>query len=481
MGTINKTTAVINTLLDKVNNDVTTVTYADLSSRPVATAFTGLAYIITATYSIQCISDGTAWFSKGKSALISARPAAAAFGIGQWQIGGTNYVSDGVSWSLATQNESPIILPTGGNLTPFKSALKKTQHGKSNTRAIFWGDSITIGFNEGPQAGEILESYPTQAAEQLKLSLIPAGHQTGYGGSGLALSDIALSSVDTRFAALGGGWQAFDSLSFHGATLWNNSTINPITFTPNLPCNAIDVYYLDVSGYDPFVVKAGATTIGTATITATNLVKKLTCTTGSAAVSGTVFTIQKALADAKNLIVVGFECYDTAIKQLTVVNSGIHGALLTSNLAVANTQFWQAMRMMTDSNSPVKFDLVAINYGVNHWANVGLNPVATFQTALDTLAVSPLVAASIPVLLFTPPPSPSSVCAYATQKTYVDAILSVALTYNVAVIDVWNAWQGNWEYGNALGYYRAGADVHPSQLGYGVIAGYFRKFINAII
>jgi len=60
--------------------------------------------------------------------------------------------------------------------------------------------------------------------------------------------------------------------------------------------------------------------------------------------------------------------------------------------------------MLTDATSTVKFNAVCINFGINHWLNSTAQTAVNFESSLN-YAVSTLVTAGIPVVLFIPPKS----------------------------------------------------------------------------
>ena len=410
----------------------------------------------------------------GQYATLAALQAAKAAGtlkIGTHQIGGTLYAYDGANYSSVGQNNATV------NFNPIKyqslqSAILKTLHGTSNTRIMFIGDSTTIGNNETANQ-EIFQGYPYQASQQIGKALCQTGHQAHYGPNPNTYG-TDLSTVDNRLLNLSAAWSIYNTgPAFGYGLLRNATTLDPITFTPNVNTDTIDVYYMDGGGPDAFTIKVGATTIGTAANAGDYAVKKVT---GTTTLGANTYTIQKAVA-GNNIFILGFEAYNSAQKEITCINIGTTASKLDYWLSqpnpVATSQSWTGLFALTQT--VLKPDLVCINFGINHWTNSVTYTPQSFKDQL-TFIVSTLVAANVPVLLFTPPPSPSATVSLAIQKQYVDAILSIAYTYNISVIDVFNKW-GTHEYGDAANWYVSSGNVHPSRAGYGVIGSYFSKFL----
>src|SRR5574343_19418 len=97
-------------------------TFSSLDACPAAASFgRGRALIVTSDYEIERVSDGTEWFSRGKSATTSAMPAATTLGKGQWQVGLAKFLTDGTTgWQaqpiILAQGAVPLIIPSSGSI-----------------------------------------------------------------------------------------------------------------------------------------------------------------------------------------------------------------------------------------------------------------------------------------------------------------------------------------------------------------------------
>lgn len=362
------------------------------------------------------------------------------------------------------------------NFIPLKNKLLNTIHNKNNTRIMFAGDSTTIGKQEGPESGEIFESFVTQAAEQLKQSLINCGYQSHYGGSGNVSSGANnINAIDTRVGVLSAAWTIFNSGKGVGmGGLRNFSTTDPITITPNLPCNSIDIYYVNTTGYDPFIIEADGIQIGTATISGVGTISKVTASTGVDSVQGTVFSLHKAATNSAGMIIIGWECYDNNTKRLELINVGISSQLVSSWLP-NSANYWESLPVIALSTA--KVDALCLNYGINHWLS-GFS-VSAFKANYVTI-IEYCLGNSVPIILMLPNPSPDSSIPYTKQLPFILALLELAEAYSLPVIDTFYAWEtADIAYGN--GWHRGLLDVHPSSTGYAVIGGYFASLINFIL
>ncbi|MCK9622158.1 MAG: hypothetical protein M0R47_16680 [Methylobacter sp.] len=403
-------------------------------------------------------------------------PPAADFGVGVAQVGLDTYASDEVRWSIPGH---PSLSPFDKTkYTRLTNAIRNTIAGVSNTRILFAGDSTTAGVTTD-SLNSIPNSFATRLSEILTNSVAPAGWQSHYGTANDNTNGLALHASDNRLLDLPAGWATFSpGTGICGASITNASNTNPITFTPATNTDTLDVYYIDAGAtYNQFEIKVGATVIGTATPSGSNSVKKLT---GSTTLGANTYTIQRGATGAGGMIIVGFEAYDSAKKEISLINTGIGGSFLKTWLAKTPTQFWDALRILTDAGSAAKFDAVVLGYGINHWANSATNSAADFGVQLDLVA-SYLAAANIPLIIKTPAPSPTSVASYALQKTYVDEIYKTAATYGLLVVDTFNVWNSDFSAAYANGWMTAIGDVHPSKLGYMVEAGYLADAIKYIL
>lgn len=350
----------------------------------------------------------------GKYTTESEIPAPATMGVGTSQVGRAMYTSDGALNTLVATIPG-VVAGNATNYIPLANAIRKTLMGNSNTRILIVGDSTAAGETAATGANAIAQGFMPRMTEILANSLCPAGWQTHWGGSNRANNatgtSIAFNYADNRILDAPAPWNPFDGNNVLGACIPINSTaasVAPLTFTPTTPTDTIDVYYVDAAGYSNFEVAVGATIIGTKTaVGGAATIRKATFTTGVAAALNT-YELRKVAPGNGNFLPIGWEAYNSAVKEITFSNCAVGSTLITSFFAKTPTQPWHSLRVLTDASSEAKFDAVIIDYGINHWAG-GLDPSVAFTPALR-IAVATLRAANIPVILHYPPASPPDSC-----------------------------------------------------------------------
>jgi len=416
--------------------------------------------------------------------------------VGTAAVGFDTFIGDGISFIPSSIKSGAVKFH--GNLATLKeqyrtlaNAIRATLNGTANTRILLNGDSTTLGSGELSTL-QVPNSYVHRAAEIINKRIVKGGWQSNY-GSIVGGPTFTFSTQDTRLLDYPAGWSTFDlgtvgnntnkGRSIGGSLAYNNTTTNPITFTPSAVTDTLDVYYVDVgAGYNTFSVKVGGVQIGAlAAPTGSASIKKLSVSTGVAAALNT-YTIQREVTGTGAMIV-GFEAYNSAEKEITFVNAGCGGTFIDTNLAQTTTAtYYTALKMLTDATSTVKFNAVCINFGINHWLNSTAQTAVNFESSLN-YAVSTLVTAGIPVVLFIPPKSGltvgSPLVTDAIMQGYVDAIYRTATTYSLAVIDIYSKFGSN-ATAKTLGYMHTD-NVHITNVGYSKIASYFADFINYLV
>lgn len=384
-------------------------------------------------------------------------------------------------------------LPLGAPVQNFKAqsyknaraALNNVRVGASNMQVLCLGDSTTAGYNEAGLANELAFSWPTVLAKAITSGAVSGSSGAVFGGwqnnFGNHLANAASSTIDvidTRITAPPAGWSNFDAANagVGGYLLVNSSNTNPLTFTPVGTTDTLDVFFLDGSGYDPFVVTGGAagataSSPTAATITGTSTIKKATFTC-----SGTsVWKIAKAAADGKNLIIVGFSAYNAANKEISFFNCGVHSQQLS--YLTTTGSYWFTLDQFTRTTSALTSPLAIISYGINDWV-AGVSQ-ATFTANLNTV-INACKAANSDVLLVVPPPSPTATASAANQQNIINAYYAVAAAQDLALIDLSQRWTSQ-AVSQPLNYYRGSVDVHPSKMGYADMAHAIRAFFNMLM
>lgn len=364
-----------------------------------------------------------------------------------------------------------------------RAALAKVRAGVSNMNVFCLGDSTTAGANENTPATNpncISYSYPRRLADQLTASGIAASWQNVIGdhaSNQLSLGELTgIATLDSRVTTLPAGWAAFagsigTSVGYNHYT--NSTTTNPLTFTPTVSTDTLEVYYLDQPGYSAITAlggAAGATASSPASVTpgGTGRIKTATFTCAGTSVwkiSG---------SGAANMILIGWKAYNATTKEVSLLNAGNFS--MKSDQPVLTGSYWKALDALTLNNSSLISPLLIYQFGINDW----INNYTTAQTLANiaTLATNQ-VSAGGEMLLVVPPPSPTASALTAQQQLQIAAIYQAAKQYGFAVVDLTKRWTSQ-ATSFPGGYYRGAGDVHPSVMGYTDIASAIKQFFMAL-
>ncbi len=379
-------------------------------------------------------------------------------------------------------NISPYIknLNKGSNYTKLITALRNTQANIANTRILFCGDSTTNGVIAGSGVTLRAKSYIVPTSNITGLRTIPAGWQN-FIGIDVTNGHTADATLDPRTNNLTAAWGGFDAANHIGYDVFYNTSTagtapagTAITFTPTVPTDSFYVvYWSGGGGYDNFLLKSGVTTIATANPgTGTN---QFEIVTGSTTLGLNSYSIEKVVGGSA-AIIQEFGAYNSASKEINLLNAGANGSALTTWFAKAPTQPWQTLNVIKSSS--YKCHCCVIDFGINDLIN-NFVPLATFKTQLD-YSVNFLLTNNIPVIMRTFNPIPISISSLANQTEYANSILSVASKYNVICLDLFNKW-GTAEAINASNGYMLTNDVHPTELGYADKAMMFNQVIEYLL
>jgi lysophospholipase L1-like esterase len=295
-------------------------------------------------------------------------------------------------------------------------------NGVSNSRIMCLGDSTTVGTGSvtgGVGAGIKLLSYPTLLAKILTANGYPASVESVFGDFGYGQANSAV--YDSRIvwgdfspqSVRGPGGQSFGALV---------TSTNPMTFTPNVQTDTLDVYFATNAGLGGFSVSAdagGATNYSTSAAAGYG---KITFSSGSLA--SHVYKI-KAI-DNNHLFIVGMVAYNSAVKQVSILNMGYGGSLAVEN----SSNLWQSLSAVVAAYAP---SLVIIDIGIND--ALSGTALSTFQTQVQT-QISAAVNNNADVLLVIPiPTNPASIAASVTAG-YQGVIRGLAQSNNVPLLDM---------------------------------------------
>jgi lysophospholipase L1-like esterase len=156
----------------------------------------------------------------------------------------------------------------------------------------------------------------------------------------------------------------------------------------------------------------------------------------------------------------GHIIYNSAVKQIHVINAGWGGA--TSNDLVAATNNWGTVGSIAFWTP----DLVIINIGINDLNQATPTAQATFNANVQQI-INAAKAVNADVILMVPTPigTANGLANQATFQTYIHAL---ATTNSLNVIDMLATW-GSFATANANGWMNTDL-IHPKAIGYAQVA-----------
>jgi hypothetical protein len=436
---------------NSVNN---LVKFTALNRPPAADFGIGIAYQEDINAIIEC--DGVTWTARGNG-LVANRPSAALLGPGTWQDGSKLYISNGTTYTDAAGPNTNL------QLLKWRAALAKQQTGVSNAKILFIGDSTEMGLQATPlSAGARQLAISDCVARSFINAGISANVSSQIGGAGLPT--IADVNGYNPTITPGAGWSITTSVAI-SQIFTNTTTTNSLDFTPidangvALSFDTIEVYYVNYSAYAHFTVGVdGGAAAFTSTPAGAPLVNKaiVTVPLGTHTVN-----FGKAAGDAAlQVTIVGWVCYNSAIKQVLCLNAGVSGAgvgILTSSPGFTTS---------ASQIAAIAPDLSILNCIIN---DSGTNyDKALYKSKLQTLITACAQYGSV-VLRPGNPVQPRDMSAY------LDINHQLATENNIPIIDI-QAETGTWTEYNALGMmYDA---LHPNKNGYRDIANVMAKVIK---
>lgn len=349
----------------------------------------------------------------------------------------------------------PIM--TAALLPKWRKALARVVSGQGNGRILCIGDSTTVGTGSvagGAGPGVKNASYPTLTASLLSGIGLAASSQNCFGDFGYGAN---APTYDSRFVL--GNW-AFGSPNNMAGQCYTAgaTTASPLSFTPSINTDTCEIYYLTGStgSFNANINGGGNTLVNTA---GGNGVSKVTIT---GALGANVYNC--LWASGSNVFICGFIAYNSAVKQVHVVNMGRGGG----KAGDINGAFPAASNHI----AAIAPDLTIIQIGINDWTTATSlgSYAASVQTVITgALAVGDCMLSSP---IYTNPASVAS----AAQTPYTAALQSLAITNGIPFVDT-NYRLGGFAAGNANGmYYTDG--VHGSALGYADEARNLLKLLN---
>jgi len=344
----------------------------------------------------------------------------------------------------------------------WRLATSACKNNVRNANLLLLGDSTFAGSGADGSAGYPVGSNSRTLGPQHQL----AGMFRGNGYSVYTDSCVGGQNAqayylwDTRFVA-GAGWASGATSSATLANTFsrphhNNTTTNPLTFTPELGVDTFVVHYAvrTLAGSFTWSLDGGATN-NVSVQGAVNAVGTVTVSAGS------VGAHNLAIARVTGSIyILAIQAYDSTKKGIDVIQMGGSGTSMSNVQALANP--WDALPFIKH----LQPDLTIVNLAINNWIlNVNLT---TFGSQLQA-AISYFKTNGIDCIFVTGLPTqvdwvgPNGVIPLSMQLGYVDAIKDVCKTNSVVCLDSFNRF-GSQEKAFTDGFYTD--YTHPNFYGY---------------
>lgn len=354
-------------------------------------------------------------------------------------------------------------LGEGGDLRPYPSqlpkwslALAKVKAGTGSAKILCVGDSTTLGY--GSQGSNVVaNSYPKQLVDKFNTANINATWQS-FMGPGGPLSSVDYAHQDSRLVVGTTGWSfntypIFVPGGYPGAA---TTADTETTFLPNVNVDTFRIWYITKSGNGTFYANING---GTNTNTSTSASDGLTSIT----ITGTLGsnTLHLGWVSGGTIYIAGVEAFDSTKKWISVINAGIFAGSVSTWTSDSGDAFG-----LPQGISKLGQDLTIIDLGINDWqsgVDAGAGYTSTYQSIITQAKAS-----GGDVAIMTPNPSSTAVVSVARQNTYIAAMLSLASSNGLPVIDVYNAFGGLYTTASSNGW--VADTLHPNGTGYGVMA-----------
>jgi lysophospholipase L1-like esterase len=357
----------------------------------------------------------------------------------------------------AVQAAAGTAMPFGcanfnpANTRKIKRAKARIRAGVSNGYCAFIGDSTTRGAGSATPL-DPFKAFPARFAERMTAEGVPARNHSIFGNGATA---VALPTVDSR-NNWASGWNPDGNQSV-GSRMFVSPSPNTSTwsFQPTETVDTFEVYYITQPGQGTFTLNVnGGATLATVDSSQANSIGRQVVTT----TLGTN-TLNIARTTGGTVRIVGLVAYNSAFKQLNVMNWGWSGSTTGSWDDAASVWLPAAVTAQWNGTALPSMDFYVICLSVND-ANAG-TALATYRSELATLVDAGLTAGADVILMSGPPADPASFASLATQRAYVSEMFSLALEKNLPFIDL-HAIIESYAVGNALGYYYD--TLHPNDL-----------------
>lgn len=339
-------------------------------------------------------------------------------------------------------------------LTNYWSARDAVAAGTRNLNLVLMGDSAVLSYGASSTANQqAVNAMDAQLAKLFKGAGIPAGYQCCFGDHGVGWENWDSRAANTGFVSLSGFF--IPSFGGYGYAAQSAGTLS---FHPNVSTSQCDIYYLGGANSGTFQKQVNSDTAVDVTISLTEGLYKttLTKTLGD--------NTWKALWKSGVASIQGFNAYDSAVKQISLMNCGWSGS---------TAQQWAKTDLgysPINAMSALAPDVVYVTESFNDYVFNG-RTLAQAETDLIALvdaakAVNSDVIISGYVPLAEVAGSPYNVNVPKSDQIAINnMLLGVAKKKKAIFIDMLNRWGGDYAPNNAAG--RMYDFLHKSGLGCG--------------
>lgn len=346
------------------------------------------------------------------------------------------------------------------SLLNWKVARDNARSGKSNGVILALGDSTTVGF--GSQGASFVNmksgSWSTQLAAALSAGGVLSASQNCFCDFGYTTN---APTYDPRLSVA--SWTLNSGVQAMAGQTWSaSSAAGNLSFTPSVQTDTCDIYYVTNTTTGSFNANVNG---GTNTLVNSGVAAGYGKLTISGSLGSNTYNV--AFASGASVFIVGFNAYNSAAKQISVLNFGQGGA--TSAQILNNV--WASPNALIGVLAPA---LTIVQLGINDWLQ------GTGNSGLSS-NVQTLITAAKPsgdVLLLTPIQGSPANEPFVTQQPYLDVYPQLALANNEVMLDVNRRWGGFLTANNNGFYYADG--THGSLSGYADEAAALAKILMVV-
>lgn len=352
---------------------------------------------------------------------------------------------NGIAWV----NNSGNTLLNASQLPHWIACTAKVKLNAGNCRVYAIGDSTTFGSWCIPSGTGNLTacSYPTRLSQFLNTTILPAQRNSFMGDGGI---NETTGANDARVTL--GSWTQSTIATTGGDLFTTTAAGAPLSFLPTDQVNTFRIWYTTNPGLGSFswnIDGGGATTIST------NSAASITSATVPAGALGN-HTLNLTYVSGSQVYVAGVEAYNSAIGSVQIVNAGWAG-VTTHNIVVSGVSAWNPLQAVP-TQAP---DLILLDLGINDWRTGVL--LSDYINNMQIMITAWKINSDI--IIVTPAPSQITNASLATQQQFVSAMISLAATNNLPVIDNFNRWI-SWELKNPAPFLFYQNGLHPNSTGY---------------